>query len=58
LRWFTPKVEVDLCGHAMLATAPVLWEPGRLPRSEAAFFETHSGLLTAEPGPHSCQPSR
>ena len=30
LRWFTPKVEVDLCGHATLATAHVLWESGRV----------------------------
>ena len=30
LRWFTPTVEVDLCGHATLASAHVLWESGRL----------------------------
>ncbi|MGO9922376.1 MAG: PhzF family phenazine biosynthesis protein [Isosphaeraceae bacterium] len=52
LRWFTPSVEVDLCGHATLATAHVLWEDGHLPTDEAAFFETRSGLLTAEPTPH------
>lgn len=34
LRWFTPKVEVDLCGHATLAAAHVLWEEGLL-RPEA-----------------------
>ena len=47
LRWFTPKSEVDLCGHATLATAHVLWEEGHLPRGEPAIFETRSGLLTA-----------
>jgi PhzF family phenazine biosynthesis protein len=31
LRWFTPSTEVDLCGHATLAGAHVLWETGRLP---------------------------
>ena len=36
LRWFTPKSEVDLCGHATLATAHVLWEDGHLPRDEPA----------------------
>jgi PhzF family phenazine biosynthesis protein len=48
LRWFTPKVEVDLCGHATLASAHVLWESGRLSPSESARFHTKSGLLTAE----------
>ena len=47
LRWFTPTVEVDLCGHATLASAHVLWESGRLAPSEAARFHTRSGLLTA-----------
>jgi predicted PhzF superfamily epimerase YddE/YHI9 len=47
LRWFTPAVEVDLCGHATLASAHVLWETGRLDPSAAARFETRSGLLTA-----------
>jgi PhzF family phenazine biosynthesis protein len=44
LRWFTPRVEVDLCGHATLATAFVLFETGRV-RSEIARFDTQSGLL-------------
>ena len=48
LRWFTPAVEVELCGHATLATAHALWETGRLPRGTAARFLTMSGLLTAE----------
>jgi len=47
LRWFTPEVEVDLCGHATLATAHVLWEDGHLPADEVARFQTRSGLLTA-----------
>jgi PhzF family phenazine biosynthesis protein len=47
LRWFTPAVEVDLCGHATLASAHVLWETGQLGRSEVARFATRSGILTA-----------
>lgn len=47
LRWFTPTVEVDLCGHATLASAHVLWESGRLAEEETARFHTRSGLLTA-----------
>jgi PhzF family phenazine biosynthesis protein len=47
LRWFTPAVEVDLCGHATLASAHVLWETGRLAPAEVARFHTRSGLLTA-----------
>ena len=47
LRWFTPTAEVDLCGHATLASAHVLWESGRLPEAESARFQTRSGLLTA-----------
>jgi len=48
LRWFTPKVEVALCGHATLASAHVLWETGRLAPGETARFRTRSGLLTAD----------
>lgn len=48
LRWFTPAVEVELCGHATLATAHVLWESGRLAPEATARFQTASGLLTAE----------
>ena len=51
LRWFTPRNEVDLCGHATLATAHILWEEGHLPAGEPALFETRSGLLTAKRGP-------
>jgi PhzF family phenazine biosynthesis protein len=48
LRWFTPKVEVDLCGHATLASAHVLWENGFVERGKQARFHTRSGLLTAQ----------
>lgn len=47
LRWFTPEIEVDLCGHATLASAHALWELGHLAPSEEARFHTRSGLLTA-----------
>lgn len=48
LRWFTPAVEVDLCGHATLASAHVLWEDGHLTSDAQARFHTKSGLLTAD----------
>ncbi|MGO9227581.1 MAG: PhzF family phenazine biosynthesis protein [Bryobacteraceae bacterium] len=48
LRWFTPAVEVDLCGHATVASAHVLWEDGHLPRGSQARFHTRSGLLLAD----------
>lgn len=47
LRWFTPEVEVDLCGHATLASAHVLFETGLVSEGRARF-QTKSGLLTAE----------
>lgn len=47
LRWLTPRVEVDLCGHATLAAAHVLWETGRLPEDAPAKFLTRSGALSA-----------
>lgn len=47
LRWFTPAVEVDLCGHGTLAAAHVLWEAGWLDRREQARFQTRSGTLRA-----------
>lgn len=46
LRWFTPTTEVDLCGHATLAAAHVLFETGVLQKSQQAVFETLSGVLT------------
>src|SRR5690348_4440836 len=48
LRWLTPAVEVDLCGHATVASAHVLWEDGHLPKGKQARFHTRSGLLTAD----------
>ena len=48
LRWFTPSVEVALCGHATLASAHVLWEDGHLPSARQARFHTKSGLLTGD----------
>ncbi|MBC9929055.1 PhzF family phenazine biosynthesis protein [Chitinophaga qingshengii] len=48
LRWFTPEVEVPLCGHATLASAHVLWSNGLEPREAVLRFHTvRSGLLTA-----------
>lgn len=47
LRWFTPKAEVALCGHATLASAHALWESGRLAADAPAVFHTRqSGVLT------------
>jgi predicted PhzF superfamily epimerase YddE/YHI9 len=52
LRWFTPAVEVALCGHATLASAHVLWEEaGHVPVDRAIAFATLSGVLTASRGP-------
>lgn len=47
LRWFTPVAEVDLCGHATLATAHVLFEDGHAPLHAEIRFSTRSGTLTA-----------
>jgi len=46
LRWFTPTIEVDLCGHATLATAHILFETGLIPGEKHVVFETASGKLT------------
>lgn len=48
LRWFTPVMEVDLCGHATLAAAHVLWEENLVEHEQPVRFHTRSGLLTAE----------
>jgi PhzF family phenazine biosynthesis protein len=48
LRWFTPAVEVALCGHATLASAHILFETGKLQPDQEARFHTLSGLLTAK----------
>lgn len=47
LRWFTPAVEVDLCGHATLASAKVLQQLGNLTEDNPVYFETLSGTLSA-----------
>jgi PhzF family phenazine biosynthesis protein len=46
LRWFTPKIEVALCGHATLASAHFLWENAKADRT-ITFHTRKSGLLTA-----------
>ena len=48
LRWFTPKAEVDLCGHATLASAVVLAQIGKLADGSSVAFSTRSGVLTTE----------
>jgi len=48
LRWLTPAVEVDLCGHATIACSHVLWEDGHLPAGAQARYDTRSGRLTAD----------
>ena len=48
LRWFTPAIEVDLCGHATLASAHVLWSTGLLGEDQPAHFYSRSGLLKAQ----------
>jgi PhzF family phenazine biosynthesis protein len=48
LRWFTPKMEVDLCGHATLASAHILFTEGHLKPGKKGYFHTKSGLLKAE----------
>jgi PhzF family phenazine biosynthesis protein len=47
LRWFTPQVEVDLCGHATLATAHVIWTTDMADHQETLRFMTRSGVLSA-----------
>lgn len=50
LRWFTPETEVQLCGHATLASAHVLWEDAHLPPGAEARFHTRGGLLLCRRG--------
>jgi PhzF family phenazine biosynthesis protein len=50
LRWFTPAKEVELCGHATLASAHVLWEEGVLAPGQAATFATLGGTLVCRRG--------
>ncbi len=47
LRWFTPTIEVDLCGHATLAAAHVLWHQGRVESGQTIHFHSASGVLSA-----------
>ncbi len=48
LRWFTPRTEVDLCGHATLAAAHALWESNRSDPRKPIHFQTRSGILKCE----------
>ena len=48
LRWFTPEVEIDLCGHATLASAHILWQQGMVLEDQTIYFYTLSGRLTAK----------
>lgn len=50
LRWFTPQVEVPLCGHATLASAHSIWSAGIHPQTESIRFETQSGVLVCQRG--------
>lgn len=52
LRWFTPEVEVDLCGHATLASAHVLWETQWVAPTDPAVFHTRGGVLRANRRPN------
>lgn len=47
LRWFTPEAEVDLCGHATLASSHIIWETGKEDKSSTLQFHTRSGVLKA-----------
>jgi PhzF family phenazine biosynthesis protein len=47
LRWFTPTVEVELCGHATLATAHILWQESIVPAGNVCTFQSLSGPLSA-----------
>ena len=55
LRWFTPKIEVSICGHATLASAHVLFENGIVPEGQSAHFSTRSGDLFAQSPPAGIQ---
>jgi PhzF family phenazine biosynthesis protein len=46
LRWFTPAIEVELCGHATLASAHALWAEGIVKGEQSIRFHTKSGVLT------------
>src|SRR5512147_503507 len=46
IRWFTPKVEVDLCGHATLASAKIIFDHTDYYGDEIEFYSPKSGILT------------
>ena len=48
IRWFTPAAEVDLCGHATLASSHVLWDAGGLPEDSEAVFDSRSGSVNGQ----------
>ena len=48
LRWFTPAVEVDLCGHATLAAAHALWSESVVAADRTILFHTRSGELACD----------
>src|SRR5260370_41555196 len=50
LRWFSAKVELELCGHGTLASAHTLWDQGYLASDAQARFYTRGGVLTAKRG--------
>jgi predicted PhzF superfamily epimerase YddE/YHI9 len=47
IRYFTPTVEVPLCGHATLASAHLLWEEGLVPQEERISLSARGGQLAA-----------
>ncbi|HZR26101.1 MAG TPA: PhzF family phenazine biosynthesis protein, partial [Vicinamibacterales bacterium] len=47
LRWFSPTVELVLCGHGTLAASHLLWETGARPRAQSITYETKDGQLSA-----------
>ncbi|CEG34905.1 MULTISPECIES: PhzF family phenazine biosynthesis protein [Bacillaceae] len=48
LRWFTPSIEIPICGHGTLASSFFLWDKGYVPRDQPIAYQTKSGLLTAK----------
>ena len=47
LRWFTPAIEVDLCGHATIAAAHAMWTEELISDTHPIYFQTKSGKLAA-----------
>ncbi|WP_155591052.1 PhzF family phenazine biosynthesis protein [Lysinibacillus cavernae] len=48
LKWFTPEIEIPICGHGTIASAFVLWQQGIVPRNHSILFQTASGHLHAK----------